>query len=351
MKRITVFGGGATGHAVSAHLGMRGFDVCLCELPQNSQSISDAKASGALTIKGPKTDGVGKLGLVTTDLAQALAWSDQVIVCTISNRDEETAQAFAPHLRPGHTILLSAGNLGSYLFRQVFQRLGVEGVVVGETCGNLFPCRIVGKAQTAIGFEWSPKAAAAWPTGDTDRLLEAFKPFYELTRAPSILACALNSGNAMSHIGCVVLNAGAIQNSKGPYYMFQQGMAPCVMHVYDAMWEEKRQVMEALGYPAAPSLTNRFSKLMDPDFHDMDHFKNLEGPNSLEGRHLTEDVPILDCLMISVARAMGVEVPLFQALVKVASVINQTDYYKQGRTLENLGLSHLKGEALVKYFA
>lgn len=350
MRKITVLGGGATGHVVAADLGIRGFDICLCEMEKYEASIRDARESMEISLRGPKTAGIGRLGLVTTDLSEAAQWSDLIIVCAVSNRDEEIASAIVPHLRPGHVVLLSAGNLGSYLFRRAIDAAGVKGVVVGETCGNLFPSRLVGKAQAVIGFEWSPKAAAAWPTGDSDALIEAFQGIYELTKAPSILACALNSGNAMSHIGCIVLNAGAIQNSKKPYYMFQQGMAPCVMNIYDGMWEEKRAVMEALGYPCAPSLSGRFSKFMDEDFHDMDLFKSLEGPNRLTDRHITEDVPVLDCLMISVAEAMGVKVPLFRSLVCVASAMNQTDYYGQGRTLASLGLGHLKGQELVAYF-
>lgn len=47
---------------------------------------------------------------------------------------------------------------------------------------------------------------------------------------------------------------------------------------------------------------------------------------------------MLDCLFLSVARAIGVATPLFEGLVAVASAVNQTDYYAQGRTLESLGI-------------
>lgn len=351
MKKVTVFGGGATGHVVSAELGVRGFDVCLCEEPDYADSLNAAQCHGEISISGPGIDGVGKLGLVTTDLQKAMDWADHVIVCTISNRDEKVARSLAPHLHAGQSILLSAGNFGSFLFRKVFDEAKIEGVVVGETCGNLFPSRIIGEAKTVTGFPWSPKPAAAWPTKDTDKLIEAFSDIYELNKAPSILYCALDVGNMMSHIAPVLMNAGAIENSKESYYIFRQGISPAVIHVVDALWEEKKKVMDAMGYPASPSLSGLFTPLMDDDFHGLDDFKNLEGPNVVTGRHIIEDTPTLDCLMISVASAMGVEVPLFRAMVKVVSAMNQTDYYAQGRTLENLDLGHLKGQALIDYFA
>lgn len=351
MKKVTVFGGGATGYVVSAELGVRGFDVCLCEEPIYEDSLDAAKRHREICISGPGIDGVGKLSLVTTDLKAAMDWADHVIVCAISNRDESIARALAPHLHTGQSILLSAGNFGSFLFRKVFDEENIEGIVVGETCGNLFPSRIVGEAKTVVGFPWSPKPAAAWPTKDTDKLIKAFADIYELKKAPNILYCALDVGNMMSHIAPVLMNAGAIENSKGSYYIFRQGISPAVLHVIDALWEEKKKVMDALGYPAAPSLSGLFAPLMDDDYHGMDDFKNLEGPNSLSGRHITEDTPTLDCLMISVAAAMGVDVPLFRSMVTVVSAMNQTDYYSQGRTLENLGLGHLKGQELIDYFS
>ncbi len=351
MERITIFGGGATGHVLSAELGVRGYEVCLCEEPAYRESLADAEKHMAITINGPAISGKGRLGLVTTDLEQAMSWADKVIVCTISNRDETVARALAPHLHPGHRLLLSAGNFGSFLYRRVFNELGVEGVVVGETCGNIYPARIVGEAETVVGGVVSPKPAAAWPNRDTDALLEAFNEIYPLKKAPNILYCALDVGNMMSHICPVVLNAGAIEKAGGKYYLFRQGITPTVLVVEDALWREKKALMDALGYPASPSLSGFFGPLADDGDHSMDWFKNLEGPNSLFGRHITEDTPTLDCLLISVAEAMDVEVPLFRSFVNIASAMHQTDYYAVGRTLENLGLGHLRGKALIDYFA
>lgn len=350
MERITVFGGGATGYVLSVDLGLRGYHVCLCEEPCYEDSLSAAKKHMQISIAGPSVNGIGKLGMVTTDLRKALNWSDLLIVCTVSNRDSSVAKALVPYLHPGHKILLSAGNFGSFLYRKVFDEAGIEGVIVGETCGNLYPARITGEAQTVVGGVISSKPAAAWPNKDTEALLEAFQKIYPIHRAPNILFCALDVGNMMSHICPVIMNAGAIEKAGGRYYLFRQGITPAILAVEDALWKEKKALMDALGYPASPSLSEFFAPLLDDNNHSMDFFKNLEGPNSLSGRHITEDTPILDCLLISVAAAMNVEVPLFRSFVNIASAMHKTDYYAQGRTLENLGLGDLKGQDLINYF-
>ncbi len=84
MRKIAVFGGGATGHVVSAELGLRGFDVRLCEGPAYEESLAAAAHHMAIAISGPGLGGIGRLGMVTTDLAQALEGAELVIACTVS---------------------------------------------------------------------------------------------------------------------------------------------------------------------------------------------------------------------------------------------------------------------------
>ena len=108
--------------------------------------------------------------------------------------------------------------------------------------------------------------------------------------------------------------------------------------------------MDALGFPCIPSPSNSFRKYADPSIHEFDDFKNLAGPDSLTQRYITEDIPILGCRFLSVAKAVGVETPLYAAMVKLAEAVNQTNYYEQGRTTENLGLGHLRGIQIPQYF-
>jgi len=44
----------------------------------------------------------------------------------------------------------------------------------------------------------------------------------------------------------------------------------------------------------------------------------------------------------------NVDIPIIGATIKLASVINQTDYYKGGRSLEELGIADLSKDELAK---
>lgn len=351
MKKIAVVGAGGTGHTIAADLAIRGFDVRLCDSEAYRGILERTAANGGVRISGMLGKGFAKIDFASTDVAAALKDADLVICCTIANRDEEVAQMIAPYLNNTSVVLLSAGSAGSLLYRRVFDSHGLTDAVVGETCGNMFSCRLLeDEAAVFVGSLYAPKNAAAAPSRDVDKLVRAFEGVYELKPVGSILETAFNAPNLIGHLALCTLNAGAIENSKDTYYVFRQGVCRSVINLVDAMWQEKKAVLEHLGIPCTPSPSGKYRRFMDPLEHQFDAFKALAGPDKLTNRYVTEDTPMLDCLFLSVARALGIRTPLFESLVNVVSAVNQTPYYEQGRTLENLGLADLPGENILEYF-
>lgn len=349
MKKIAVMGTGGTGYTVAAELSQRGYEVWLCSTGMEENPAGSTEYSKAMKLTGA-VQGSAVIHAVTNDRKAALADTELVICCTVSNWDEDVARLIAPYLASGSKVLISAGNLGSLIYYRVFKECGLENVVVGETSGNLFSCRRPDENTVLIGNAYDTKKAAAFPARNTACLVEAFKDVYDLEPVSSILEAAFSAPNLLSHISLTLVNAGAIENSRDPYYIFKQGICRSTINLADGLWKEKKAVMDALGFACSPSPSNSFRKYADPDIHEFDHFKNLEGPDSLTVRHITEDIPILGCLFLSIAKAVGVETPLYASMVKVAEAINQTDYYEQGRTVDNLGLGHLRGIRIPQYF-
>ena len=349
MKKITVVGAGGAGYSIAAELALNGHQVKLLDLLHDNGKEDFTEHDVVIELTG-SIEGTATLHTVTTDAAAAMEGAELVVVSTISNADELAARTIAPFIKSGTVVLLSAGNLGSLIFRRVFDACGIKDVVVGEACGALFSSRRTGENVVFFGNANRPKKAAAYPAKDTEKLIKAFEGIYTFTPFSSILESAFNGPNLLSHISLTVVNAGAIENGPKPYYSFKQAICPSTIAIADALWKEKKAVMDALGYSCGPSPTGNFRQYIDPEVHKFDNFKELTGPNSLQERHITEDAPVLGALFLSVAKAVGVETPLYDALIKVAGAINHTDYYAEGRTLENLGLGGLRGVQVAKYF-
>jgi opine dehydrogenase len=64
-------------------------------------------------------------------------------------------------------------------------------------------------------------------------------------------------------------------------------------------------------------------------------------PNTLKFRYLSEDVPYGLVPIASLGNLAGVETLITKAIIMLASVINKTNYWQEGLTVEKLGFDGL----------
>lgn len=79
-----------------------------------------------------------------------------------------------------------------------------------------------------------------------------------------------------------------------------------------------------------------------------DTVADIAGPSSMKSRYITEDVPYGLVPTAQLARKFNVDIPIIDATINLASVINQTDYYQEGRSLRELGIADLNKEELAE---
>jgi len=72
----------------------------------------------------------------------------------------------------------------------------------------------------------------------------------------------------------------------------------------------------------------------------------ISGPESVKSRYITEDLPYGLVPISKLAHRYGISTPLIDAVIEFGSVINQTDYMKEGVSLEELGIAGLSKEDL-----
>src|ERR671913_1377081 len=125
-QRVTVLGGGNTAFSMAANLALTGFEVLLWEHPNFAQTIEPIRESKTIHLDGAGATGTARLAAVTTDPAEALAWSETLVCSVPSYAHAPFIEQLAPHLRPGHLLALLPGNLGTLAFAL---RLRASGTV------------------------------------------------------------------------------------------------------------------------------------------------------------------------------------------------------------------------------
>lgn len=337
-KNISIFGGGSTGHAAAAFFSLKGFDVTLCDTEQFEPRFQAIRDQGGILLRG-KERGFAKIHCVTHDFGAAAASADLLIISVVAYRHEEVARAVAPFLHDGQHILVSPGNLGSFIFRRVFAELGITAdVTISELEGNLFPARLTGAAEATVGMPFRAKSFAANPAKDTQRVIDAYKGCIDMEPCENVFDCVINSNNFVTHLGATILSACLIDVKGKNFNLFLDGLTPASIHLAELASDERRKVIAAMGYTEHSDPMIHMRRLLDPEHNpQLDVFLTLDGPYDTAHRYLTEDGLCAGAFAVSVAHRLGVEVPLLESLVVMAGKLNDKDYLADGRTLENLG--------------
>lgn len=351
-KTIAVIGAGNGGCAIAGDMTLAGHECRLFEFPEYADNIAPMQATGGIEVTGIARTGFARLALATTDLAAAIEGADVIMVATQALTHERVGRELAPLLREGQAVVLWPGSGGTLAVRAVWDELGMDApVLLAE--GVTFPycCRrLEGPGTVNIHRIDGPNMLfAALPASDTPAAIAALKGTYAEMVKPgrTILEPALYNVNIIVHPVGALLNMGRIEFTGGEFYMYKEGITPSVKKVIAAMDAERAALFAALGYTP---------QTYDEVFFDcfnmsVEEFAKTssKGPFSMKDRYVTEDIPMGAALTVSLARKAGVPTPTYETMIHLASVVNETDYYADGRTLENLGLADLTLDELNTY--
>lgn len=353
--KVTVLGGGATGHAAAADLTIRGFTVNLYELPQFAAGIKGTMEAGEIEVTGA-INGVAKINMITTDIKEAIKGVKTIFVMAQSNGDAAFAEACAPYVEDGQIIVLCAGNCGSLVFANIFKDKGVKkDVLLAETVAPPYGCRIKepthpgGPPHIRITLLIPGFAVGVFPAKRTNEVVSQVDKFYPgVTSRTNALEAGLANANSMIHCLPVLLNVGCIENSDS-FIIYAQGFSRSVVRAIIAHNKEKARIFDALGWkiPPTPDNIDGLMGMFQKMFHDPSEFGPL-GPIS-EDRFITEDVPYGLVIYSSFGKMVGVETPTIDAAIQLASVINGVDYRAEGRTATKLGVADMSIAQLNKF--
>ena len=347
-KRIAVIGAGHGGYAMAADLTLAGYKVHFYGSKERG-NLEPVIKRGGIELSGIARKGFAKISRVTTEIAEAITGVKVIMIAIQSLGHETIAELCAPHLEDGQTIVLLPGNFGSVLFARILKERGVrKDIKIAETNAFPYACRrVIGEAKVNVS-QFLKLHTAAFPAKDTMAVLGDVKELYPnlFFSAKNVLEVALSNPNYF-HLPICIMNTGPIETSQGKFYPYSQGASPSVLRVIEAVWRERGAVLKRLG------LTELFPFEWHKEF-----FTNLTpaqaamtGPTNMQHRMVTEDCPCGLVPLASVGEMIGVPTPVTKSLITLASEINGTDYFTEGRNVERLGISSLSINQLNEFFA
>ncbi|UCH35361.1 MAG: NAD/NADP octopine/nopaline dehydrogenase family protein [Armatimonadota bacterium] len=350
--RFCVIGAGHGGTALAAYLALSGYRTNLYN--RSEDRLTPIKLLGGIELIRHEPDilphGVGQLNCVTNDPAEALQDTDVVMVAVPANGHRFVAEACAPHLRDGHVVVLNPGRTGGALeFSHVLHEHGVAAdVIVAEAQTFIYASRSVNPAQVQIFRVKNSIPVAALPAYRTPEVITALHDALpQFVPGDNVIKTSLDNIGAVFHPAVTVLNSARIESTHGEFEYYIDGVSESVSRVLESLDAERVAVAAAMGFNAITArqwLYQAYDAAGDTLHRAMranPGYYGIKAPHHLDHRYLDEDVPMSLVPIASLGEMLGVETPTIRAIIHLACLLNQRDYWADGRTAERLGLAGL----------
>ena len=344
--KVCVVGTGNTGSAHAAILSLAGCEVALLKTTDaNPENFDAIRRDGGIKLVGVDgSEAFAPIKTATRDPEEALSEPvDAIFVLLQTSGLERAASLVGSALKRARMTIVAPGYLGSVFFRRA---LGDRCAIYAEGESPAYDSRIerpgvvricFKNVRNALGF-MAPETAA-----DGLELAGRLVDTYRYPRA-NVVDAALRNPNLVLHtLGCV-FSASRIEYSQGDFWMYREAFTPSVWRALDRLDAERIAVLRAFG-GAPTSYLQDCAFRNDPDqtgdplktFRDYARSGGPKGPETLDSRYLTEDVPNGLGLLCSLGAALGIPTPVAESALTLAGALLGRDFKAESRTLESLG--------------
>lgn len=390
---IAVLGGGAVGKTCAADCKLAGREVRLYS--RSERSIAGLEKTGILldgvqhNLYGFERSGKAFLDVVSTDMAEVVKGAGIIMIGIPAHAHEHYLKTLVPLLEDGQVIHIFTDNYASLLLRKYMRELGCDKkVIIGGWASAPYGTRI-----EKIGGFMMPHVSAKYraitlrgaclPMSDIDDFMESTKymPCMDAVtqgdgpvKGDTMLDIGFSNVNPVIHVPASVLGVSSMENwsqvygnEPGSYSMYSHGLCPSIARVQYQFYEEEKAIAKAIGvqmpeykyemfFSRRTILTQEYMGL-DADGNDNAVFpldkpcsEGNVGPDSIDHRYFTEDIPVGCKIYHDLGVKFGVPTPVIDAMIVLGGSIHEKNYFVETKyDLDYLGIGDMDKEGLLSY--
>jgi opine dehydrogenase len=359
--KVAVLGSGGGALAVAADLARGGREAVLADLPAFMANLDAVREHGGVRISTGWSGQEHQAVEVADSIDDAVRGADLVVVVVPCFGHEPFMEVLTPVLTEGQSLLFFGEGSGSIVARGALAAASKDGVVVGETNTLPYLARPVRPGVVTADRKTGGVLLAATPSSDTKPLLELVTDVWPYVEAAtSVWEAVLINFNAIDHVATMLSNVGTLENRSGGMLLWGEGASPSVVRAIEAVDAELFAIRGALGLSDQRRyrdflIAQGFAPDAGPGLYEVVRASKLvvsycpTGPDALQSRYLTEDIPYALVLASSIGAATGVATPVIDGLIAIGGAMLERDFRAEGRTLETLGLGGAGVEDLRLY--
>ncbi|MHC8609805.1 NAD/NADP octopine/nopaline dehydrogenase family protein (plasmid) [Paenarthrobacter ureafaciens] len=355
MGSIAIVGAGNVGQAIAGHMILLGHDARL--FSRWERDFDAIQANNGIDLSGD-VEGHADKPLLTTDLSEAVTGADTIIVAAPAFAHAYLSEQLAALLEPEQLVGFQPSVLGSSLeLSRHFALAQRTPCLIAETPTSLYTCRLRGPAQVFIGAIKQAVHLATIPRTGSQTALDRLSQYFggRYVAGSDTLSIGLGNCNAIYHVPPAVLNIKTVEDADTlPHHTL---VTPRVAEVVNALDQERLALAEALGVK-----THSFWEFLESAYGvtEGSHVERIvQGygrqafpePDSLTHRYFTEDIPFGLVIWNSLAKQVGLPMPLTEAFIRISGIICNDDFEATGRTADVLGLEGSDAVAIKAAFS
>lgn len=395
-KPVAVIGAGAVGKTCAADCKLAGQEVRLYDaMPFAEKTLAHLDKTG-IELDGIqrnlfnfKRSGLAKIDVITTDIKKAVQGAGHIVIGAPAFGHEPLFKALIPVLEDGQVVNIFTDNYGTLLFRRMMREMGCKTkVVVGGWSSAPYGTRIESVGgwmfpHVGVKYRAITLRGATLPMTDIDDFMEASKYLACIdavtygegpVKGDTVLDIGFSNINPVIHVPATILGVSTMENwgkifgdfDKTGYSMYAHALCPSICEVQYQFYNEEIKLAEGIGVDlpkySYETFFQRRSVLaqeymgLDKDGKD-NMFLPLDqpttesntGPNSINHRYVTEDVPVGCKIYHELGKQYGISTPIIDSMIVLASAMLKKDYFKEGYSLKYLGIDNMEKPALLEY--
>lgn len=365
MKKISIIGAGNGGVTAAYHISKLGYDVCIYDSPKFDKQIKAIQLNGGIKALNEEHGckmlfgGFEKITKATTDIEEAVNFSDILIMICPSFAQEILFNDMLPHLKNNQILMILPGNYGGLVLNKIKNEKRPDlKLTFVDAISIPWACRIANPGEiTIMGLkEFLP--VSIYPKKDLEliksRINDVLPLPLEYLENP--IQAGLENINFGGHPLLTTLNMGLLENFNGNFVYYKDCCSTATANAAAKMDKERLSVGKAYNIKLRTELeamnslyASNYSTVYEFNRASVPHGKVNSAPSSSKHRYITEDIPYLMVPCYELAKKAGLNLPIVTSCINIANAYNDEDYFKSGRTLEKMGLSNMNLNEIIEF--
>ena len=349
--RVAILGAGSVALANAWFLANAGHDVRIWSaFDAERKTLAEA---GAVRAEG-SMEGTANV-TVAAEPKSCLKGAALVMIAAPAFAHQALMAAAAPHLTPEQDVLVHpVTGLSSLLLSRMLKERGVKPTII-DVSTSLFTTRRTGATSVRILKLKNSVDVATLPTDRVGDAVARLEPIFgkRFRSEANVLAISLNNHNPVYHVAPILCNLSRAEKKES--WIFWDFITPGIARLVKLVDEERLAVVRHFGMPKV-TVDDYFREAHGAEGGNLyeifrfmtEALKGPLGPQEFNHRFIIEDVPYALVFYRSLGRVAGVDMPVTDSLITLASALYERDFTREGHTVEKLGLQGLSSHAILE---